>query len=312
MILAVFGFLNRVQASGGDFFIDLIPSNPVPNSEVIIKMRSYSFDVNRSDIVWQVDGKVISKGMGERTLKIISPDFGQEKNIIASVVTADGFISKKLFILTGNDIDLLWEAVTSTPLAYKGRAMPVIGSSVKITAIPYIFSNKKEIAAKNLIYEWFLNYKKDINASGAGKNSFLFDIKDFDDYAITLKISSKDNIIVFEKGIFFNADDNQPKIVFYEENPLEGPQYNKAMLGNFQMENGEIGIKAEPFFFSKNSLKRLSYEWVMNGEKIISEGPKNFLSLRAEGKSGKSIIGLKINNPVDILQFAEKSLEINY
>ncbi len=35
------------------------------------------------------------------------------------------------------DVDILWEAQNYAPAGYKGKALPVSGSQIKITAIPY-------------------------------------------------------------------------------------------------------------------------------------------------------------------------------
>lgn len=316
VIIAAIFTANQAQAIGSDFSIDLIPSDPVPNTEVRARISSLHFDANRAKITWELDGKALLSGMGERDFTFTSPDLGKEKRLTVYMITAEGAQSKKTLNLIGQDIDLLWEALTYTPPGYKGRAVPVIESPIKVTALPHLFSKGKEILGSDLIYEWSLNFKKDIRASGAGKNSFIFQLKDFDDFDVTLKVSSRDNSAVFEKGFTFSADSisTQPKILFYENNPLEGPRYNKALAREITLSNGEIGIRAEPFFFSRGALANLSYEWTMNAEKIFPEQFANVLSLRtgpANG-GGRSVIGLRISNPVNLLQTAEERVEINY
>ncbi|MBI4691956.1 MAG: hypothetical protein HY773_00720 [Candidatus Terrybacteria bacterium] len=314
VIIAAIITANHTQAIGTDFSIDLIPSDPVPNTETRARISSLHFDANRAKITWELDGKALLSGMGERDFTFTSPELGKERRLTVYVITSEGGQAKKTLNLIGHDIDLLWEALTYTPVGYKGRAAPVIESFVRVAAIPHLFSKGKEIAGSDLIYEWYLNFKKDIPASGAGKNSFTFQLRDFDDFDVVLKVSSRDNGAVFEKGFTLSADSisTKPKILFYENNPLEGPRYNKALAREIVLSNGEIGIRAEPFFFSNPALERLSYEWTMNAQKIFPEKFANVLSLRAGGGAGRSVINLRISNPMNLLQTAEEKIEIQY
>jgi hypothetical protein len=302
------------RAAGGDFSISFFPQYPSPGAEVTARLKSYSFDPNRAEIVWLVDGKVLAKGVGGRDFKFIAPDFGKEKKIDVYVSTLEGIISSSSFKFTGNDVDLLWQAMTTVPLWYKGKAMPSVQSQIKMTAKPYLFSGGALISDSNLVYEWSVNFKKDINKSGMGKNYFLFKIKDnSEDYIISIRVSSKDGLMVFEKSMTFSTTDIDPKFVFYKEDILNGTQYNEAFPDNFQLNEDELILKAEPFFFSKENAGNLSYSWTMNGEGIQSQDKPNIVDLRINpGSSGSAAIGLEIKNPFSMFQSAVKSLNINY
>lgn len=51
---------------------------------------------------------------------------------------------------------------------------------------------------------------------------------------------------------------------------------------------------------------------MMNGEKIAPEGFPNVLSLKKGEGIGRSIIDIKISNPINVLQYSDNSLGINY
>lgn len=294
-----------------DFSIILSPANPGPNTMVSARISSYHFDVDRSEITWELDGKIVLRGIGEKNFRFTTPDINKTMRLFVYILTDKGTEAEKTLSFFGNDIDFLWEALTSTPIGYKAKALPVIQSQIKITAISHLFVEGNTIPTSELVYEWSLKNKKNINASGTGKNFFIIQLKDFDDYPVTLRISNFDKTIVFEKGIILSANMAAPKILFYETRPLEGPQYNKA-LQKIQLENNEIVVRAEPYFFSINNLKQLSYEWLMNREKIFSDELPNTLSLRTPEGSGTSIIDLTITNPVNFMQSAKNSLEISF
>ncbi len=301
------GLPSLSYSAGADFSITLIPQNPSPGSEATAKVSSLHFDINRASITWIVDGKVVSKGLGRDTIGLNAPSLGKKRTVSASVTTSDGDFGAKSIAIAGNDLDLLWESMTTTPFNYKGRSLPTVQSQVKVTAIPYLFKNGL-LSSSNLIYEWSLNFKKDINASGAGKNYFIFQAKDRDDYTVSLKVSNRGNDVVFEKGVTIPAGNIKPKILLYKDHPLEGPLYGEALKGSVNIGDNEISIRAEPFFFSKNNI---SFNWEMNNKSIFPDEAPNILKLKApENGRGETSIGLDVRNNFNVLQFANTALKV--
>lgn len=313
MTMAVFCGFQQALAIGEDFTIGFLPQYPKAGETVIATIRTYSFDVNRAEIIWQVDGKVMAKGIGKKNLKLTAPDLGKERIITVSINASKDIKMTKSFHLVGNEVDLLWEALTNTPAWYRGKALPVIQSSVKIVAMPYLYFKGAIIPDSNLVYDWFVNYKKDINNSGAGKKSFAFKMNNYDNYIISVSVSSLDGSVVFEKGIHFSVAEFAPKIIFYKEHPMEGVLCNNALSGEISLTENEISLRAEPFFFSKQNLNNLTYQWKMNGKAVTPEQRKTAIDFRLEGaSSGNALINLGIQNPVNLLQNAVNSLRINF
>ena len=115
-----------------------------------------------------------------------------------------------------------------------------------------------------------------------------------------------------DKG-FVLPSDEKPQIIFYKNSPLEGVLFNDALADETTLEDGEIGVRAEPFFFSLGDLDGKSYKWLMNGNKIGAEKLPNVLNLRPDkGVNGFSMIDLRIQNFIKVMQSARKSLKINF
>ncbi|MBI2628295.1 MAG: hypothetical protein HYW71_02600 [Candidatus Niyogibacteria bacterium] len=301
----------EIKAIGDDFFITFLPDNPTPNSPVTVKLKSYQFDVNRAAITWEVDGKVIAGGLSEKTIQLTSPDLGKTKKLIVYVTTADGIQASQTFILNGNDLDFLWEAMTSVPAGYKGKALPSAGSTVKVSAIPYLFKDNKKLSPESLVYEWSLDFNKKISASGAGKDSFTFSLDGNQDRTIVLKVSDRLETISFEKGFTISGDNTPPEILFYEEHPLEGPIYRRALLEEVSLRANDLALRAEPFYFSQENIANLSYEWKMNNKPLANEERPRVLNLLAPAQSaGKTAIEVTIKHPDKFLQFADAALDI--
>jgi len=306
VILAALCLFNRSQAVGEDFFVEFSPETPGPNASVFANLISYSFDVNRASITWTLNGEIRLQGTGQKNFSFTTGNLGTRTNVSVSITTDTGAKLTNSFSFQAADVDILWEALNYTPLNYKGKSLATSGSLIRITAIPYF----PESSSK-LIYEWQIDYKNFPDVSGTGKNSFVFKSADiYNKNKIGLTVSNYDRSIIAKKSV--NIEIMAPKVIFYEEGPLEGPKYNKALAGDIQLGQDEIIVRAEPYFFSIKDLEKLSYEWLMNGEKVIPEEFPNILSLRKGESSGRSLINVKASNPLNILQYADNSLGINY
>lgn len=299
----------EINTFDSDFSVEMIPNNPTPNETVLAKVVSYQFDVDRSNVTWTFNGQVIAKGVGKKDASFTAPDFGKESRLVVSIVTDKGVSTSKAINLAGNDIDFLWEARTTVPPWYKGKALPSFKSLVKVTAVPHLFSGGVEVAHSNLVYEWSLNYKNMPEASGFGKNSFIFRLNDYEKFAVGLRVSTKGKNASFEKYIDLSASDSKPKVVFYSDSPLEGVNHNNALVREVSLVEREITVRAEPYFFTDNASEIFSYEWMMNDKSIVPDTFPNILSLRAGDNSGSSILGLTVKRG---FQIAEKFIKINF
>ncbi|MEK7607901.1 MAG: hypothetical protein AAB484_03215 [Patescibacteria group bacterium] len=299
----------EINTFDSEFSIEIIPNNPAPNEQIFAKTISYQFDIDRSNITWTLNGEIIAKGVGKKDASFLAPDFGKESRLVVSIITDKGISISKTLSFVGNDIDLLWEAETSVPAWYKSKALPAFKSLVKITAIPHLFSGGAEITPSGLVYEWSVNYEKIPDASGANKNSFAFQINDHEKIPIGLRVSNKNKSANLEKYMDVSTDRTRPKIIFYGDNPLEGPDFGNALEVETNLSSKEMAIRAEPYFFANPPVGGLSYSWTMNDQEINPDAFPNVLSLRTSGEPGSSIIGLKIRGA---FQSAEKFIKINF
>ena len=299
----------EINTFDSEFSVEIIPNNPAPGEQVFAKAVSYQFDIDRSSITWTLNGEVIAKGIGKKDAIFPAPDFGKESRLVVSIITDKGLSVSKTTRFTGNDIDFLWEAQTTVPSWYKGKALPAFKSLVKITAVPHLFSGGAEISPSGLVYEWSVNYEKIPDASGANKDSFIFQLNDHEKIPIGLRVSNRNKSASFEKYVDISTDRVRPKIIFYGDSPTEGPDFGNALETETNLFLKEMAIRAEPYFFADNIREIFSYNWTMNDREINPDAFPNVLSLRTSGASGNSIISLKIRGA---FQSAEKFIKINF
>lgn len=312
MITVVFCGFQQVLAVGEDFSLEISPENPGPNATVSAKIISYSFDIDRAEISWLVNGVVKLKGTGEKKFSFTVGNAGSKISLTAVAATKEGLTLEKSVIFRPAGLDILWEANNYVPAGYKGKALPSSESTVKIAAFPEFVYNGEKLSPSSLYYDWQINSKNKPNLSGYGKRSFNYKLSDLSaEDEIMAIVSSYSGIIIAEKRIKIKTI--APKIIFYKEHPMEGVLYNSAFGKEISLTENEISLRAEPYFFSKQNLNNLTYQWKMNGKVITPEQRKTVIDFRLEGaSSGNASVNLEIQNPVNLLQNAANSLRINF
>jgi len=307
-----YGLAQEINDYSSDFTIELVPDNPRPDQAVSAKVISYQFDVDRSEINWILDGKTIAGGQGKKTADFVLPSLGKESILTVNIVTNQGVKTSKTKKFSGSDIDFLWQANTSVPAGYKGKALAGRKTYVKITALPHLYSASGAISRSNLVYDWTFNYKNLPDDSGAGKNTLLIRMNDMGDYVVGVKVSTKDKRASFQKYLHLSAEGVSPKLVFYADDPLEGPFYAKALGSKIALKIKDINIRAETYFFNQEDGKT-TYRWSMNGKSVKSGKKPNTISLVSEENSGQAGINFEMEKEIEnSLQTADGGVNISF
>lgn len=302
----------KVNQYDSDFSIEMIPEEPLPGQAISAKLISYQFDVDRSQIEWIFDGKTFNKGLGKKTANFILPSLGKESILTINVITPNGEDISKTKKFSGSDLDFLWQAGTSVPAGYKGKALAVKKAFVKITALPHLYTASALNSRSSLVYEWTLNYKNLPEDSGVDKNTFLLRLDDSGDYVIGVKVSTQDRKAVAQKFLHLSAESALEEAVLYKDDPMEGPFYGKSLSDEFAMKTKDINIRAEPYFFNQGNGETV-YSWNMNGQPIKAGRKPNIISLVSGDGSGSAAINFKMEkDTANWLQSAESEVKIAF
>jgi hypothetical protein len=293
------------KAETENFEVKFSPPYPGPNTKVFAEVISYTFDVNRATIAWILNGKIA--GM-EKTFSFTTGESGSKTNLQVSIITPSKNALSQSFTFQGAEVDLVWETPGYAPPQYQGKILAVAQSTIKMTAIPWGMS----VSDSKLIYEWGKNGKNLPNDSGQGKKTLTFYASETGEDAVSVTVSTADESVVAENQITLKV--GAPKILFYEESPLEGPKYQKELGENFTLAKPELILRAEPYFFSKRALPALPYEWQMNDKKVETYQKPNvlYLAVPEETAQGSSLIRLSLSNALNVLETARKTLQVNF
>jgi len=304
-------FVSFAQLTPQDLSVKITPELPEPGDQVSLDVETFVADLNRSQIVWTLDGKEQAKGVGENTFSFTAGAIGTSHSLTIVVSTPDAGILSKTITIAPASVDLLWEATDSyTPKFYKGKALNAHDSGVIVQALPYFISpNGSQVNPKSLIYSWSVNDKPQQSASGFGKDSFVFPGPSLYRAAeVTVDVESPNSDYRARRTINLSAQ--APKILFYEESPLFGQRLvNPVAGGSLELREDEVVVRAEPYFFSNvDNSSAVEYEWKIDERDIVTVGNRNLITLRKpEEGAGRSAVSLEIKHIGKLLQFARES-----
>jgi len=286
------------------------PEFPEANQDVSISIESYSTDLNRSEISWYKNNSLVQRSVGEKTFSFRTRGLGSVDTI---TVRVDGVL-KNTFTIRPAEVDLVWEANTYTPPFYKGKALNSNQATLKIIAIPHIVSSSgNKFSPNSLIYTWKKDWKVLGNESGYGRDVLVLDGLDiYNKTIITVEAKNQGGSIIAQKRIILNNQDS--KIVFYEDDPLLGVLYENDLDKNFNLDKEEINIKAVPLFLSNEELDsgNIRYSWTMNSKKLTNLESQDYLVLRKGEHDGTTQLSLEITNLKKVMQFVRNSLGISF
>jgi hypothetical protein len=302
-------FSNALQSELG---VEIIPNYPRPNETVSVNLTLYTDDLNSASITWYKDGKNILSGKGETRYSFKTGNIGEETKIEIKINLLSGASFSKTFTLNPASVDVVWEAVSYVPPFYKGKALHPMQGSLKLVAMPEFVKNGKRVPPQNLVYEWSNRTEVYQSQSGYGKSAIVLGGSMLGrSENIEVLVTDPVNNLVAQGFIDITPVD--PEIVFYENSPYYGHIFDEALTGTFNLNSGEVQVLAAPFYFTKEAVGLLKYEWRLNGQSVPDlAGSMTAIFRKPEGESGTSNISLQVTNANRILQQADDSLIMNF
>lgn len=295
--------------------ISVAPENPVPGEDVTVTLDSYAVNLDTLSISWFVGGEKLSSGTGVRSATVTVGASGTETVVRAVIATSEGDIEKVVYVRPASTI-LLWQATDSyTPPFYRGKALPTTESTIKIIAMPEIRTTSGLINAKNLVYNWKINYSADPSQSGFGKNVYTY-THDYLENNENVSVTASTADGRYSSGGNITVTPVEPNISFYQKDELQGIVWERALQDGYKV-NGEGIIHAEPYFLSsKNILGALfQWSWAINGETAFNsiENKKNELPVKVEGgATGNASVNVNIENTTSLFENVSKSINVQF
>ncbi len=290
------------------------PELPGPYEQVRIEAKGVGTFLGDAVITWRLNGAVALTGAGERVFTFTTGALGAQSRIDITINSVSKGTITKSFVFIPSVVNLVWEADTSVPPLYRGKALYSGGSNLKVIAFPTVVANGKTISSNNFSFQWTRNGNKLPAQSGLGRDTLTFT----GDQLRTLETVSVDvyfdDVLVGRGGVSIPA--TNPSLVMYQRDPLRGIMYDKAATSPFSLGESEATLVAHPFYFSNSSLaaNKVTFTWTING--TPATGPntaQGIITLRQTGSgAGESRVKVEAQNTDDtsFIQRAETMLRI--
>lgn len=268
--------------------LDLDPRFPPPESEVKAKASVIGINPLTAGFEWHLNGKPINEasGRGKNEFTFKTGAIGTTYNIKVFVIGEPPLSGQASLVFRTSDLSLVWSANTRVPKWYKGKALAVPESRIKVSAIPTFLSDGLREDPGNLAYRWFLDDDLINESSGVGRQNFEFNANFLPDnsYRVKVAIENDDKTIKNEKTIFIRTF--YPAILVYQIKPLEGIRANSAIKDVVAGRYGDILDFIAETFFTVNSDKNPEFKWEVGGkEPTGSPKEKNILTLTTDQNS---------------------------
>ena len=296
------------------------PEAPNAGETVYIQVNGVGNFLGESPITWTQNGKVVSQGIGKRDFSFTVGGFGSQTVIGVTINSAHNGIIRNQWTFNPSLVNLVWEAHTTVPPFYDGKALASPGSSVTVTAFPVVVAGGVRQSPANLVYQWKLNGDPQPSRSGIGFRSFTFttsQIHSQEEVSVDVLLSDANTKVAYSD---ISVPLVEPELVLYEHDPLRGVLYDRALggSGSFTMSGTEMTVRAEPYFFSAESVmgRALKYAWQINGNDTT--GPNTAageLTLRQTGTGpGTADLSVSLQNQdtSKILQGAQYNAQVLY
>ncbi len=296
--------------------LEQIPKIPKPGELVSIRINAYTTNLNKAKITWTQDGKIILSQTGAVSNQVQAPQSGKSSTLIITIQKEGGGTITKTVTLNPADVDLFYEAQTYAHPFFKGKKQFTSEAVITFVAVPnFVTTSGKKFADSELVYMWKINGTTQQEISGYGRNTFTTKGQLIERPSqITVEVSAINSNLTATQSL--NIRSIMPEMVIYENNPLLGIIYEKAISGSFFLERPQVDFEGVPYFFSANTKdsNSLGYKWSVNGTQITSKNPtENYLLLRNDkNEEGRAIISAAVTHTQNILQTTGAQLELNF
>ncbi len=294
--------------------VNISPDTPRPGDVVTITAEAYGTDLNTHPISWRVNGVETLHGIGQKKFTFTMGNSGTVTTIELTISPKNAPQIIKTYTFAPIDVDILWQANTYTPPFYKGKALYTPESSVTFTALPNIITSKGKVDPSEAVYKWSENYEVQGDKSGFGRNTYNFTGPIIlRTVTVQAEVYAAANKSV--KGLNrYELNNVYPQAVVYEDNPVYGVMFNKAISGSYFMKEREVKFAIFPFFFSTdNKNDKVAYDWSLDNSPLdIPTFENSTVFRRTDNLRGQVKITTGISEDTKALQVAGTEFIISY
>ena len=299
---------------GSALSIVFMPATPRPGEAVTVSVQSSLLNIRDSDVLWEANGKKIAQGKGASSASVTAGALGAETTIVVTVAAQDGMSATAEAVIIPTELDLLVDSDSYTPPFYRGAPRPSAGTSLRLQAFPRFKRGSAMIPAGELIYTWRRGGEVLGGISGRGKAAAVIPVEHiFGVDLISVEVRSADDRLAQVSSVSVAAQ--VPVLALYENHPLYGVLYHRALPNTASVSGAEATFTAVPLFAQARSVydPALQFDWRVNSAEIPAN-PKNpgELTINAENSSGVAFIELGVTHATNFFIDAKGAWNVTF
>ena len=286
--------------------LEVSPQYPQPGEVVTVRLNDYTLQGNATGITWLVDGVAEPTVANQRSVQLAASDIGQTTTVTAQLTTSAGGVVSANTTIAPSSVVLIVEPQTTAPNWYQGRALPSVGSQVRVVAIP---QTRDELAPEAYTYTWRLNNEVISGGAVQGQYQNVLTMPFGRSANLDVIVSNRAGTVVAQRSVVI--PNQEPEVYFYELNPLRG--MGRLALGDtVPLVGSEMTMRAEVFHMSTGvSESNMLYEWKVNGR--TTENPSRdpqTITVQNGGGTGSFSVAFAMRSLQNLLQGAERTFNL--
>lgn len=248
--------------SSSSFTISASPQYPLPNGTATLSFLSSSLDLSNATLRVTVGGKEIYSG----SVHSVPVPLGKAGSVttISATISAAGADYTQTLTLQPEDVILIAEPIASAPALYMGKPGVPLGGNVRVVALANLrTAGGSAISPAAVSYAWTVDGTQMANSSGIGKSALIVASPlQYRTREVSVTVTNADATLTGGASITLTA--GEPAVRMYENDPLLGVRFERALSGTYAIQNSESSLFAAPFSFS-TAAGAPTIQWFLDG-----------------------------------------------
>lgn len=257
----------------------LTPEYPRPHQVVTVSPRSNLIDLSASAVTVSVNGASVYEGSGTQGIPVQVGSAGERTVIIVKATDAAGQIYTREITVRPAEVSLVMEPVSTSHSLYQGGGLVASEGRIRLIAVPDLRSAPNtRFPSASLVYTWRFGDQVLQSASGIGRSILVATAPvRYRDALITVTVTTPDSSIVAQAAAQVAPVDPIARI--YQNDPLLGPNFDRALTSRFAMSDTEATLRAVGYFFGTNP----TFAWEVG---TSAGGADKDITVRSTGSGG--------------------------
>ena len=249
-------------AVGSSFTVSVNPQYPAPYSQATLSFTSSSIELANATLKVSVGGKSVYQG----SVQPVAVTLGRAGSVasVVATVTSHGSTYTQSLSIQPEDVSLIAEPISSAPVLYRGKPLASPEGSVRVVAVANLRgASGKTSDPTTLSYSWTVDGTRITDSSGIGKTAVIVaSPMQYRTRSVSVVVTSQDGVLVGGDTLSLTA--TEPSVRVYENDPLLGIRFERALGGGYAIKGSESTLYAVPFSFpTLNGAPSL--QWFLNG-----------------------------------------------